>query len=74
MSDMKRYAMVSGDEVTNVSVWDGVSPWEPGCEFVELPDGSPVGPGWTRVGGEWVAPPPSPEELAMIAAMTGSGK
>jgi hypothetical protein len=69
---MKRWAHMDGVDVTNVSLWDGETPWEPGCEIVELSDDSPVGPGWTREDGEWVAPPPSPEELAMLDAMGGA--
>jgi hypothetical protein len=69
MSEIKRYAHIEDETVTNVSLWDGVTPWEPGCEVVELPDDSPVGPGWTREDGEWVAPPPSPEQLAMLEAL-----
>jgi len=56
MSDVRRYAHMEDDLVTNVSLWDGETPWEPNCEIVELPDDSPVGPGWTRNGEEWIAP------------------
>jgi hypothetical protein len=69
MSDVKRWAHIEDETVTNVSLWDGVTPWGQGVEVVELPDDSPVGPGWTREDGEWVAPPPSPEELAMLEAL-----
>lgn len=61
MSDSKRYAHMDGELVTNVSMWDGVTPYEPGCELVELPEGSTVGPGYTRSGDSWIAPP-EPEE------------
>jgi hypothetical protein len=61
MSDVKRYAHIEDETVTNVSLWDGETPWDPGCEIVELPEGSRVGPGWTRVDGEWVEPPSSSE-------------
>ena len=70
---VKRYAHMDGDAVTNVSVWDGVSLWQPGCEVLELPSDSPVGPGWTRgVNGEWVAPPPSAEALEIMATAGNS--
>jgi hypothetical protein len=59
MSKAKRYAHMDGDTVTNVSLWDCETPWEAGCEIVELPEGSGVGPGWTRNKGEWIAPPPA---------------
>jgi hypothetical protein len=54
-----RYAMIENNEVVNVAVWDGETPWQPDCEVLELPEDSPIGPGWTREDGEWVAPPPS---------------
>lgn len=57
--NVKRYAHMEGDEVTNVSLWDGVTTWEPACEVVELPDGSPVGPGYVRDGDDWIAPEPA---------------
>jgi len=66
---MSRYAMINGNIVENVAEWDGLAAWDPGCEVVQLPDGSPVGPGWTRSDGEWVAPPPSPEQLAMLETL-----
>lgn len=69
MSDVKRWAHIEGDEVINVSLWDGVTPFDPGCELVELPEGSPVGPGWSRDGSEWIAPPLSAEQQAMLDAM-----
>jgi len=61
MSDVKRYAHIENETVTNVSLWDGVTSWEPGCEVVELLDNSPVGPGWTREGDEWIAPSSEPD-------------
>jgi hypothetical protein len=61
----KRWACVKYDTVDMVIIWDGVQEWPPAndYEMVELSDDSPVGPGWTREDGEWVAPPPSEEEL-----------
>jgi len=56
MNEIKRYAHIEEDLVTNVSLWDGITPWNSECEIIELPDDSPVGPGWTRDGEEWVAP------------------
>jgi len=55
---MSRYAMMEGDQVINVAYWDGETPWEPGCEVVELPEGSRVGPGWIRSNSEWLDPNP----------------
>lgn len=57
---MKRYAIIENDEVVNVVLWDGHTE----CEAipvgaVELASDSPVAPGYTREGGEFVAPPPA---------------
>jgi hypothetical protein len=51
-----RYAIISGSEVVNVVLWDGVVPWEApeGCEAVAC--GSTVGPGWTHDGSSFIAP------------------
>jgi hypothetical protein len=59
-----RYAHVINDQVTNVSLWDGTTDWEPGdgSTLHQLEDDSPVGPGWQFVDGEWVAPEPEPDE------------
>jgi hypothetical protein len=69
MSEVKRWAHIEDGAVTNVSLWDGETPWEPGCEIVELPDDSTVGPGWTRSGKKWVAPPLTDEQQAFLDAM-----
>jgi hypothetical protein len=58
---VSRYAMMNGENVENVSLWDGVTQWNPNCEIIALADDSPVGPGWTRDGDEWVAPPQAPQ-------------
>ena len=52
----KRYAILRGNEVVNVTIWDGVSEWQPdeGCTAIECPDDA--GPGWTYENGEWAAP------------------
>lgn len=31
---MKRIAMIKDGTVVNISVWDGVSPWNPGSQYV----------------------------------------
>ena len=60
----KRFALVRESDglVVNVCVWDGVSPWNDlpdGVDAVECPNN--VGPGWSYIDGEWVAPlPPDP--------------
>lgn len=53
-----KYATVVDGVVTNVSLWDGVSDWQPEVgTLVSVPDGQPVGPEWTYVDGVFVAPP-----------------
>lgn len=55
-----KYAIIENNEVTNVTLWDGVSEWSPpeGSIAVACPD--EVGPGWTYEDGTFVAPPLPP--------------
>ena len=66
---IKRYAHIEDNIVTNVSLWNGETPWDPGCEILELEDNSPIGPGYTRENGQFIPPPPTEEELAMLAML-----
>lgn len=55
---MNTYLVIKDEQVINTVVWDGVSDWTPPeGTTVELAPAH-VGIGWTRVGGEWVAPEP----------------
>jgi len=72
MENIKRYAHIEDNIVTNVSLWDGETPWNPECEIIELTDDSPIGPGWTRNGEEFLPPPPTEEELAMLEFLQGT--
>jgi len=56
MNKIKRYAHIEDNLVTNVSLWDGETPWEPGCEVIELLDDSPVGPRWIKDKESWIEP------------------
>jgi hypothetical protein len=57
---MSIYLVIKDEQVINTVVWDGVSDWTPPEDAtVELAPAH-VGIGWTRVGGEWVAPEPPP--------------
>ena len=56
------YAQVMDDRIVNVVVWDGDSALELDGEFVQLAERAPLGIGWTRVDGVWVAPPEPEEE------------
>jgi hypothetical protein len=53
------YAIVEGGIVTNVILWDGEADWTPpvGSTVNLLPEGSPVGVGYTTSDGvSYVAP------------------
>lgn len=60
-----RYAIVRDNIVETVIVWDGQSAYSApeGTELVASND-LPVAPGYTYVGGEFVAPPAPVEEPA----------
>jgi hypothetical protein len=56
---VSRYAIVRDGLVTNVTLWDGQTDWDPGegCTLYPLPDDSPVSIGWTRSGNSrWITP------------------
>ena len=59
----KRWACVKDGKVEQVIIWDGVQNWPPAADYemMELPDGSPVGPDWDYVGGEFFDNRPQPE-------------
>jgi hypothetical protein len=50
-------AHIQGEKVVNVSLWDGVTEWQPNENVVEIPEGSSAGIGWGYVDGEFIAPP-----------------
>ena len=57
---MNGYLVIKDNTVINTVVWDGVSDWTPPeGTTVELAPAH-VGIGWTRVGGNWIAPEPPP--------------
>lgn len=70
---MMQYAIIEGDKVVNVAVWDGKTEWEPdeGLKVINIADISPQpGIGWTFDGTNFVAPPQpekSKEELVIEA-------
>jgi hypothetical protein len=54
------YAIIEQGKVTNVTLWDGITPWTPAAgEAVACPEN--VGIGWTYDGQTWAAPEPAPE-------------
>lgn len=52
-----RFAHIENGVVTNVSLWDGETEWNPNCEVVKLEDVSPVSIGWSYIESQFVAPP-----------------
>lgn len=60
---IKKMAHIIDGKVVNVSLWDGVAPWEPAEEVVEIPEGVSAGPDWDYVDGEFVDNRPVEEFL-----------
>ena len=52
--NLKHMAHIVNGKVVNVSLWDGVSNWEPDEQVVEIPEGSHAGIDWDYVDGEFV--------------------
>ena len=61
--NLKLMAQILDGKVVNVSVWDGVSLWEPEGPVVEIPDGVNAGVGWDCIDGKFVDNRPQDEEL-----------
>jgi hypothetical protein len=61
------YALIEKGKVTAVIVWDGKTPYGTQAEKIALPEGSPVGPDWDYIDGEFVDNRPAyePEEQIM---------
>jgi hypothetical protein len=51
---MKKMAHIVDGKVINVSLWDGVTHWEPSENVVEIPEGVVAGIGWDYIDGEFV--------------------
>ena len=51
-----RWAVIEGDSIVNVVVWDGQSDWSPpeGMTLASLADHPHAGIGWDYVDGEFV--------------------
>ena len=62
-----RYAIIEAGKVSNITIWDGVTPWTPSeGEAVACPDN--VGIGWTYDGTTWSEPQPAAETSRWIEA------
>lgn len=53
---MNKYAHIENGIVTNISLWDGETAWDPGCDLVKLDEGSAVDIGWEYRDGAFVTP------------------
>lgn len=62
---MSRYAQIEDGLVVNILLWDGEEPY-PDEGLIQLEPESPVGIGWERVDGEWVAPPAEDVEILEV--------
>jgi hypothetical protein len=51
---MKNMAHIADGKVVNVSLWDGVSEWNPDEQVVEIPQDQAAGIGWDYVNGDFV--------------------
>jgi hypothetical protein len=59
INKLKNYAHIVDGKVANVSVWDGVTPWNPTEEIVEIVSGVNAGIGWDYIDGEFIDNRPS---------------
>jgi len=60
---IKKMAHIVDSKVINVSKWDGVTPWTPVEEVVEIPEGVRAGKGWDYVDGQFVDNRPVEDDL-----------
>jgi len=52
-----KYAIIEAGKVTNITLWDGITPWTPAAgEAVACPENVSIG--WTYDGQTWTAPEP----------------
>ena len=58
---MNRYLNIRKSDglVTDVIIWDGVSPWQPFDGYYVLPESNhpDARPGWRKISGGWESPP-----------------
>jgi hypothetical protein len=58
---MKNMAHIVDNKVINVSLWDGVSEWNPEDNVIEIPEDSHAGIGWDYVDGKFIDNRPVPK-------------
>lgn len=65
MAPVERWAVLDEEGlVVNVILWNPTHDYESDAPMLQLPDDSPVCPGWKLADDEWIAPqqPEEPEE------------
>jgi hypothetical protein len=62
--NLKSMAHIVDGKVVNVSLWDGVTEWNPAEEVVEIPEGTTAGIDWDYIDGEFVDNRPPVEYFA----------
>jgi hypothetical protein len=68
---MKNWAVIEDDVVSNIIVWDGLSPLDITSDLVEIPEGELIDIGCAYLNGGFIAVAPtplSPEEQAYVDA------
>jgi hypothetical protein len=58
--NLKTMAHIVNGKVVNVSLWNGQSPYTPGEELVEIPEGTTAGIDWDYTNGKFVDNRPAP--------------
>lgn len=57
------YAIIQNSLVINTVVWDGGPEWQPPQDCIAVPIGSSgAGIGWSYVNGQFIPPPPEPDQ------------
>jgi hypothetical protein len=56
-----KYAIIEQNKITNITLWDGVTPWTPPADTEAVACPENVGIDWTYDGTNWTAPEPVPE-------------
>ena len=62
---MKTMAHIVNGKVINVSLWDGITEWNPSEQIVEIPEGVIAGIDWDYVDGQFIDHRPVPPPLVI---------
>ena len=61
--NLKTYAHIVSGKVVNVSVWNGIAPYNPDEELVEIPEGVFAGIDWDYSNGKFTDNRPKQTEI-----------